>query len=181
MKPIGPLMHEHRLIERMIKLMKLKLDEAIRTNSLDSGFIDSAVDFIRIYADRCHHGKEEDILFRDLACKQLSGEHTRIMNELVSEHMHARSVVRQLVSAKERYQGGDAGAVDEAAACIRELAEFYPVHILKEDKQFFFPILNYFNQEEQDKMLQEFWEFDRQLIHEKYRSVVEHFEATIKS
>ncbi len=177
MKPIGPLMREHRLIERMIKIMKLKLDEAIQTNSLDTGFIDSAVDFIRTYADRCHHGKEEDILFRDLARKQLSEEHVKIMNELVAEHMHARSVVRQLVNAKERYLQGHERAADEAAACIKELVEFYPVHISKEDKQFFFPILDYFNQEEQDRMLQEFWEFDRQLIHEKYQSVVEHFEG----
>jgi hemerythrin-like domain-containing protein len=177
MKPIGPLMHEHRLIERMIKLMKLKLDEAIQTNSLDSDFIDSAVDFIRTYADRCHHGKEEGILFRDLAQKQLSDVHARIMNELLSEHTHARNIVRQLVDAKERYQRGDAKAVDEAAACMKELVEFYPVHILKEDKQFFFPILDYFTQDEQDKMLQEFWEFDRKLIHEKYRLVVEKFEA----
>ena len=130
-----------------------------------------------IYVDRCHHGKEEDFLFRDLAQKQISEEHARIMNELISEHMRARNLVDQLVSAKERYQREEAGAVEKAVACTKEMVELYPAHILKEDKQFFFPILDYFGQGELDKMLQEFWEFDRKLIHEKYLSVVERFEG----
>ena len=36
---------------------------------VDPVFIDTAVDFIHTYADRCHHGKEEDILFKALAAK----------------------------------------------------------------------------------------------------------------
>ncbi len=38
------------------------------------------------------------------------------------------------------------------------------------------PCMEYFSREEQDRMLQEFWEFDRRLIHEKYISVVEQLE-----
>jgi hemerythrin-like domain-containing protein len=173
MKPVGPLMREHRLIERMIRKMGLQLDEMNRLGSLDVNFVNVAVDFIRVYADRCHHGKEEDILFRDLASKPISPEHKRIMEELLEEHEHARSVVGRLDQAKEQYAQGRLDAMAEAAACIRELVEFYPVHILKEDKQFFFPCMEYFSREEQDGMLQEFWEFDRRLIHEKYGSVVE--------
>jgi hypothetical protein len=44
---------------------------------------------------------------------------------------------------------------------------------LKEDKSFFYPSLEYFSKEEQDQMLQEFWEFDRKLIHEKYQKIVD--------
>ena len=53
------------------------------------------------------------------------------------------------------------------------LVKFYPRHIEKEDKHFFYPILDYFNAGEQDAMLREFYEFDRRMIHEKYRKVVE--------
>jgi hemerythrin-like domain-containing protein len=55
---------------------------------------------------------------------------------------------------------------------LKELAEFYPKHIEKEDKNFFFPCMEYFTKNEQDVMLDEFWEFDRNLIHEKYRKMV---------
>jgi len=66
MMPIAPLMIEHRLIERMIKVMKNEVNVISATGRARPEFIDAAVDFIRTYADRCHHGKEEDILFRQL-------------------------------------------------------------------------------------------------------------------
>ncbi|HUW08656.1 MAG TPA: hypothetical protein VM537_02960, partial [Anaerolineae bacterium] len=77
--PIGPLMKEHRLIERMIALMVKELERLRDGEELDPIFIDTAVDFIRTYADICHHGKKEDILFRGLSKKPLSGEHSRTM------------------------------------------------------------------------------------------------------
>ena len=67
MQSRGPLMIEHRLIERMITLIKQKLNQIESTNQVDPLFIDTVVDFIKFYADRTHHGKEEDILFRELS------------------------------------------------------------------------------------------------------------------
>ncbi|WXG46674.1 MAG: hemerythrin domain-containing protein [Candidatus Atabeyarchaeum deiterrae] len=175
MKPIGPLMVEHRLIERMIAVVKEELNKIKEGKKVDSVFIDTYVDFLRTYADRCHHGKEEDILFRDLGKKNLSQEHKKTMDELVDEHKFARKTVGALVNAKERYLLGSSDALNNVTSNLRTLIEFYPKHIEKEDKHFFFPILDYFTKQEQDAMLQEFWEFDRRLIHEKYQKVVEQF------
>ncbi len=175
MKPIGPLMWEHRLIERLLKSFEDEVNHIKEQHKLDTVFIDTAVDFIRMYADRTHHGKEEDILFRDLGKKPLVAEHARIMAELVEEHIYARSRVSALVDAKERYLSGE-DTVTEAVAILLELAEFYPRHIEKEDKHFFYPCLEYFTAEEQDRMLREFFTFDRNLIHEKYRKVVDQIE-----
>jgi len=172
MKPIGPLMWEHRLIEKMLSLFEEEIIRISEQNRVDTVFIDTAVDFIRIYADRTHHGKEEDILFRDLAKKAMSQEHLTVMNELIEEHTYARGTVRKLVEAKDRYLRGEDSS-KEVIAYLRELAQFYPRHIEKEDKHFFYPCLDYFTQEEQDRMLMEFREFDRNMIHEKYKKVVE--------
>ena len=172
MKPIGPLMWEHRLIEKMLAVAGREEQKIREHRKVDPVFIDTVVDFIRTYADRTHHGKEEDILFRDLAKKKMSPEHARIVDELVAEHKYARKTVRRLVEAKNGYLQGKQ-TLREIAECLAELAAFYPRHIEKEDRHFFFPILDYFSAEEQDRMLQEFWEFDRQMIHEKYRKVVE--------
>jgi len=67
--------------------------------------------------------------------------------------------------------------ISEVVALLRELAHFYPIHIEKEDKHFFYPCMEYFRPEEQDKMLAEFYEFDRKMIHEKYGKVVNQIEA----
>jgi hemerythrin-like domain-containing protein len=169
-------MWEHRLIEKMLRSCEGETKKITEQKKVNPLFIDTAVDFIRTYADRTHHGKEEDILFRDLVKKQLSPEHSRIMEELVEEHKHARKMVGMLVDAKERYLTGE-NTSQEVVALLKELAYFYPIHIEKEDKHFFYPCMAYFTPEEQDKMLAEFYEFDRKMIHEKYGNVVKQIEA----
>jgi hemerythrin-like domain-containing protein len=176
MKPIGPLMVEHRLIERMISLMKKELEQINKRGKADTDFLLTTVDFIRTYADRTHHGKEEDILFRDLAKKKMSQIHTKTMNELIEEHIQARKMVRSLVDARDNYLKGNGESLEELAILVRQLIDFYPAHIEKEDKHFFYPCLEYFSKKEQEDMLNEFWDFDKKLIHEKYRGIVEQLE-----
>ena len=178
MLPIAPLMIEHRLIEKMIGMIQKEIDRAELQKRIDPGFIDLAVDFIRVYADRCHHGKEEDILFRDLGQKPLSAEHKRIVEELVEEHRQGRKTVAELLEAKGRYLRGDGEALPRMLDLMRFLVAFYPRHIEKEDKGFFEASRAYFTEEEEQTMLAEFWEFDRKMIHEKYQAVVEGFKKS---
>jgi hemerythrin-like domain-containing protein len=183
MQPIGPLMIEHRLIERLLHLMQHEL-QRIKDNIavdpefafVDPVFIDTAVDFIRTYADRCHHGKEEDILFKALAAKELSPEHRQVLDELIQEHAWAREATTHLVRGKEDYLREKPGALNDLMLHLGELVGFYPRHIEKEDKHFFIPCMAYFSDAEQADLLARMHEFDRQLIHEKYRGVVESIE-----
>jgi hemerythrin-like domain-containing protein len=176
MKPIGPLMWEHRLIEKMVHIFNREIARITENNTVNTVLVVSAVDFFRTYADRTHHGKEEDILFRDLAGKKLLSEHDRIMKELVEEHIYARKTVGALLVANAKYVKGNVHEAQEILKCLKALSELYPKHIEKEDRRFFFPILDYFTRQEQDAMLQEFWEFDRNMIHEKYKKVVDEYE-----
>jgi len=176
MQARAPLMTEHRLIERMIAIIKRTLSQIEKEEKVDPVFIDTTVDFIRIYADRAHHGKEEDILFRDLNEKELSEEDRRLMNELIEEHVIGRKITMELVNANSRYRNGDETALAEIASNLTSLATFYPKHIEKEDKVFFPAARGYFSEEQDHAMLNEFWEFDRKMIHEKYISVVEAYE-----
>jgi hemerythrin-like domain-containing protein len=176
MQARGPLMMEHRLIERMISLVKDALAQIKATHKADPVFVDTAVDFIRMYADRTHHGKEEDILFRDLSKRPLSAKDQRLMKELIEEHIFGRQTTKAIVEANRRYRNGDESALADIATGLQTLIEFYPKHIEKEDKIFFPASREYFTDEEDQTMLAEFWEFDRKLIHEKYRSVVEGLE-----
>jgi len=169
-------MIEHRLIERMIALIKQKLNQIETTNQVDPLFIDTIVDFIKIYADRTHHGKEEDILFRELNKRDLSEEDQLLMNKLIEEHILGRNTTQKLVEANNRYNNGDKSALTEIVSNLRLLVDFYPKHIKKEDKGFFPSARGYFSEQEDQAMLNEFWEFDRKMIHEKYISLIESFE-----
>ena len=177
MQARGPLMIEHRLIERMILLIKDALLQIEVTYKADPVFVDLAVDFIRIYADRTHHGKEEDILFQELSKRPLSVEDQRVMKELIEEHFFGRQTTKALVDANTRYRNGDESALADIVNSLQTLVDFYPKHIEKEDKTFFPASMGYFTDKEDQAMLAEFWEFDRKMIHEKYKSVVEELEA----
>jgi len=175
MKPIGPLMWEHRLIEKMLISMMRHIDQVEKSKKVNPLIIDIAVDFVRTYADRTHHGKEEEILFRDLAKKNLTPELKKTMQELLDEHVWGRKTTAALVAAKEKYLQGEKEKLSEVIDLARQLGNFYPKHIEKEDKHFFYPCQEYFNKDEQVKMLAEFWEFDRKMIHEKYNKIVEEY------
>jgi len=177
MQARAPLMIEHRLIERMIGQIEKALTEIKKENKVDPVFIDTAVDFIRTYADRTHHGKEEDILFRDLGKKTLSADDERVINELIAEHVIARNTTRELVEANDRYRQGDQSALTVLADKLSALVAMYPKHIEKEDKLFFPSCRAYLSDEEEERMLGAFWEFDRKMIHEKYRTLVEELET----
>ena len=177
MQARGPLMIEHRLIQQMLNVIQQTLVRVEQTQSIDPYFVDAAVDFIRVYADRTHHGKEEDILFRDLRNKHLSDEDRQAMNELIEDHIFSRNTTKTLVEANRRYRKGNEDALGEIKACLKTLVDFYPEHIKKEDKLFFPAARAYFSDEEDQAMLAEFWEFDRKMIHEKYQAMVKESEA----
>lgn len=191
---VGPLMTEHRLIEKLIPQIRKAVEDARRTGAIDPAFVEFAVDFVRTYADRCHHGKEEDILFRELDRKPLEGGLRKTMEELIEEHRTGRRVVGELRRAVDAYERGgerdkgerqgaregkrekeNAGALETVLEKLEFLAEFYPAHIRKEDDGFFLPCMDYLDDEEQAAMLEEMREFDRSLVHEVYREKMENW------
>lgn len=176
MQARGLLMIEHRLIERMIARIGKTLTEVEQTGKIDPLFVDQAVDFIRIYADLTHHGKEEDILFRDLKAKELSDADRQVMNELIEEHVHGRKITRALKEANDHYRRGNPGSLEAITGALRTLVDFYPRHIEKEDKVFFPASRAYFSEEQDQAMLAEFREFDMKMIHEKYTLMVQELE-----
>jgi len=65
----------------------------------------------------------------------------------------AREFVRRLRDLLHRFVDGDTAVLAAMAPVIKEILSLYPVHIEKEDKEFFFPVLGYLTKEEQKKML----------------------------
>jgi len=164
-------MIEHRLIEKMIAIIKEHVAQLKKGAAVDPLFIDTAVDFIRTYTDRTHHGKEEDILFRECAKKDMTADERQTMIELIADHRYGRKMVGELVKAKQDYVAGK-DTLQVIITRLSDLVAFYPKHIQKEDKIFFPQSEKYFSEQELADLLEEFWAFDKQMIHEKYNQVV---------
>lgn len=172
MLPIGPLMVEHRLIERMIRVMAAQAKLIETEGRADPRDIEKILLFLREFVDRCHHGKEEDILFRALDRKALSPEHRRLMDGLIEDHGLGRRLARAAAEANARYRGGETGALSGVADALRQLVALYPEHIRKEDHEFFIPAMDYFNPDEKDALLHAGWTADSLLLRQGYEALL---------
>lgn len=174
--PAGPLIHEHRLIERVLTLIGSQRESISEGGAVDVGLLRTALDFVRSYADECHHGKEEVILFKVLSEKDMSPELARMMDGLVEDHRHGRELVGRWSDSLDRFEAGDKSALSAMTEAFEGLAELYPRHIYTEDHEFFVPAVAYLSEAEQQQMLDDYEAYDATLIHKHYVDVVERLE-----
>lgn len=180
MKPIGVLMIEHRLIEKFLLLVQDEIEQIEERLDSDKAFLKTTVDFIRTYADEIHHGKEEDILFEQLKDKPLNEDEARIMAELNEEHVVSRGKVSQLVQAEAAYFNGERTQIDVIKQTLTFIVNFYPVHIAKEDKDFFKQTQRYFSSAELEQMMEAFNAFDSGMDKERYNKLYEKMKADLQ-
>jgi hemerythrin-like domain-containing protein len=95
-----------------------------------------------------------------------------IMRELMMEHATARKTVSALESALKDFLAGETKAAQEIILQLKGLEDLYPKHIQKEDKQFFYPSMKYFTQQEQQNMLEKCLEFSRDFTDKKYQKIM---------
>jgi len=176
MNPIEFLMEEHNLISRMIALFDKEIAR-LKQSKGDHCFIREAIDFFNSYGDKTHHGKEEDILFREIGRKDISEEDRNTMAELLEEHVLARGKIKHLNELNEKFIQGDSECQPDIVAALEDMGSFYLKHIEKENTKFFVSAKQYFTDEEWELMMKEFSEFDRSIIHEKYKALIADLEA----
>jgi len=126
------LVSEHRLILRMIALLERNAPRTAAGSYSNWKFYLDGVDFIRNYADRFHHAKEEDVLFEALIKNGMPREHSPIAAMLM-EHDQGRAFVKAMETATLEALDGQEGVeriiADNALAYAALLRE----HIEKED------------------------------------------------
>ncbi len=117
---------EHRHILKVAGALKKETEALMDGKQLDSGFFTRAVDFIRNYADKFHHAKEEDILFVEF-CNNLENAHCNPVEQMLYEHDTGRNYVRKLEDAVRRK------SVPDVIENARGYALLIEDHIYKED------------------------------------------------
>jgi hemerythrin-like domain-containing protein len=120
--PVRRLVDEHKWIKRLLALIPDMVSEIRASGEIDSDLLLATVDFIRGYADRFHHMKEEDILF------DYTDRSATIIQVIFKDHDQARGFVRAIVQAVE---DGDRDALCTNLINYRELLT---EHITKEDE-----------------------------------------------
>jgi hemerythrin-like domain-containing protein len=132
MNPIEKLKAEHQNILKGIELLENGALALENGENVPPEFFRMAIDFIRNYADKYHHAKEEDILFVRLGEVGFSPEMGPVA-VMLYEHDQGRAYVSGLETANEIYAGGDRAAVGDIVKNAVAYANLLRQHINKED------------------------------------------------
>ena len=177
LSPSDALRVEHDLIRRVIHAMGRSLHRLEGEERVDLMLIQRMVDFLETYAHRVHHGKEEEILFRELHEKALEPPFRRTMEELAREHVEMRDLVGDLTEGLDAYLDGDEDGRTAMREALSGVMEVYPEHIEREEEDFFPEVEAYLEEREVRAVLEAMAGHDRAMIHEKYGSLAEDLAA----
>ena len=130
------LRHEHEAILRMLGASEEVGRRLEQGEQVEQQTLDGLLEFFQLFADRCHHGKEEDLLFPLLEKKGFPREGGPI-GVMLFEHERGRSLIRQMAEATAAFKAGDKSAGIRWAGAGAGYAALLRAHIDKENNILF--------------------------------------------
>ncbi len=134
--PSRVLVDEHATIEKVLDVLE-KLTQQIRSGgSFPRETLGRCVEFFRLFADACHHAKEEDLLFPVLEQRGIPRDGGPI-GVMLYEHQLARELTRRMGEALEAYDRGEEGATQALLKAADDYLMLLRAHIAKENTVLF--------------------------------------------
>jgi hemerythrin-like domain-containing protein len=172
---------EHRVIQKMVAGMSVLAEQIEGGEPVDVSLLESIVVFLRTFADRLHHGKEESFLFPALIRRGVPSQGCPI-GGLTMEHQKGRVMVGELADAIRGYAAGEPPARENLVKSLRALVAFYPSHIWKEDYLLFPLAGKVLTPEDQQDLMDKFETVERELgldVHEGFDKVAADLERKV--
>lgn len=179
--PIEVLESEHRVIQKMVAGMSVLAEQLEGGEPADVALLESIVAFLRTFADRCHHGKEETFLFPALIRRGVPS-HGCPIGGLTMEHQKGRVMVGELADAIRGCAAGEAPAREDLIKSLRALVAFYPNHIWKEDYLLFPLAGKVLTPQDQQELMDKFETVERELgldVHEGFDKAATELERRV--
>jgi hemerythrin-like domain-containing protein len=130
--PAAEAPHEHDIILLVLKGAERGAGSLAATLDADPDWLDTIVDFVRNFADRCHQSKEERHLFPRLQERGIPAEGGPI-GVMLYEHEQGRAFIRAVAAAAEGARDRDTAALETAAQNLLGYVELLRSHIAKEN------------------------------------------------
>lgn len=168
------LIHEHKAIQVALNILEKMYEKLEKKGEADYIEINNLLEFLKEFADKCHHGKEEGFLFPAL-------EKTGVRNQggpigvMLSEHTLGRNLIKQMQDNLLKEQVDSQGFIEAAKSYVSLLR----AHIEKENTVLF-PLINVrMSASEQNELLKNFENHEEEVIgegrHEELHTLLETF------
>lgn len=133
MDGISLMIDEHKNIKRMLLVIRKACLGIMNGKEIDYEDFENMIDFVRNYADKNHHGKEEKILFNKMIDEIGETAEKLVKYGMFVEHDMGRLYIRELEEGIARVKSGDAQSKLDVIANAVSYTHLLKRHIDKED------------------------------------------------
>jgi hemerythrin-like domain-containing protein len=158
--PTHVLKEEHALILEALDAIERKVAALEAGAAPDRAYFEKAVQFLRTFADQCHHGKEENLLFKTMVDRGFPRQAGPIA-VMLHEHETGRSFIRGIAEGAAAV-GTDPGAAKRIIENGRGYVGLLRAHIDKENHILFPMADNVLSPEDQEHLGHEFERFEEE-------------------
>jgi len=174
MTPTETLKHEHQIILLALGAAEKEVSSIEATGRVHAERVEQMLDLFPNFADRCHHAKEEKLLFVRMGERGMPVQGGPIA-VMLQEHEMGRRFLRAAAEALPQARSGDAGAVAAVRDALGGYARLLRAHIHKEDNILFPMADQLFSPEDQRELAEAFDRVEAEEIgegvHDKYHQM----------
>ena len=175
MEPIEELKNEHRGVETMLRVIEAVSKRYGGGHEVNARDFDAILEFLTVFVDRCHHGKEEDFLFPALESAGVRRDQGPI-GVLLHEHEQGRQLVAGLRDAAKGFTPGDKKAGKTIEKIALDYVDLLGSHIEKEDSVLFPMAINMLGTDKQAELSEAFANLEEDRIgsgkHEEFHQLL---------
>lgn len=167
MKATADLKNDHESILLMLKIM-MRISSLIKSEAtVDTVLIEKIIDFLRTFADKSHHGKEEDFLFPAMEKAGIPKDGGPI-GMMLNDHTEGRSYIAGIASSLAQYKiNPDTASLNGITMYMENYAELLSQHIDKENQILFMIADSVLTEKQQDLLYTEFEKVEEERIGEE--------------
>lgn len=137
MKSTDILRNEHVYIKKVLAGIRKQCIGIVNGGPVDFELFAKIIDFVRNFADKYHHQKEENHLFNVMADQLVNVVGAGPIEGMLTEHDFGRAYIYELEQALKRHQEGDKDAKVDIVGYAMAYEHMLSKHIDKEDKAVF--------------------------------------------
>lgn len=181
MKSADELRNEHRGIEVMLDVLDGAAEKLRDGEPADLGHLDGMTEFLSVFADTCHHGKEEEFLFPGLEAAGIPNDGGPI-GVMLSEHRKGLECIAGMKRGIEAMKAGDREGITLFAENAGEYTALLRQHIQKEDNVLLVMAEQRLDAAKDEELFREFEKLEEERIgkgkHEEFHALLDRLRET---
>ncbi len=173
MKATQQLKDEHEGVKIMLNILGRVYRQLEETGNLDTEHFKSILEFLSVFVDKCHHGKEEECYL----CWKLQAFQKMALFGVIYEHQVGREYAKAMDEAFAKYQPGNRPSSQGIIRNARDYISLLTNHIEKENNVLFVMADSCLSEKMQDELFEGFEKIEEERIgigkHEEFHGMLE--------